>query len=117
MTTPTRMLGSLEVSASDGRVGPRRQGGTPRAVGVQPETLRRAVTVHPISSLQSEWSLWTRELESEVLAVARASSVGIVPFSPLGRVALPSVGLGIHAARAMSCARRRRQMLDRSGTE
>ena len=48
-------------------------------------TIRRAVAVHPISALQSEWSLWTRDLESEVLAVARESGVGIVPYSPLGR--------------------------------
>ncbi|WP_100498178.1 aldo/keto reductase [Geodermatophilus chilensis] len=46
---------------------------------------RRAVAVHPIAALQSEWSLWTRDLESEVLAVAREHGIGIVPFSPLGR--------------------------------
>src|SRR4051794_40278209 len=48
-------------------------------------TIERAVTVHPIAALQSEWSLWTRDLESGVLATARANGVGIVPFSPLGR--------------------------------
>jgi aryl-alcohol dehydrogenase-like predicted oxidoreductase len=48
-------------------------------------SIRRAVTVHPISALQSEWSLWTRDLEREVLAVAREAGIGIVPFSPLGR--------------------------------
>lgn len=48
-------------------------------------SLRRAASVHPISALQSEWSLWTRDLESEVLDVARELHVGIVPFSPLGR--------------------------------
>jgi aryl-alcohol dehydrogenase-like predicted oxidoreductase len=41
--------------------------------------------VHPIAALQSEWSLWTRDLEQEVLGVARECGVGIVPFSPLGR--------------------------------
>jgi aryl-alcohol dehydrogenase-like predicted oxidoreductase len=41
--------------------------------------------VHPIAALQSEWSLWTRDLEEEVLGVARQHGVGIVPFSPLGR--------------------------------
>jgi aryl-alcohol dehydrogenase-like predicted oxidoreductase len=49
------------------------------------ESIRRAVVVHPIAALQSEWSLWTRDLEPEVLAVAREHGIGIVPFSPLGR--------------------------------
>lgn len=48
-------------------------------------SLERACAVHPISALQSEWSLWTRDLEIEVLATARRLGVGIVPFSPLGR--------------------------------
>ena len=48
-------------------------------------TLERACAVHPISALQSEWSLWTRDLEAEVLGVARRLGVGIVPYSPLGR--------------------------------
>jgi aryl-alcohol dehydrogenase-like predicted oxidoreductase len=49
------------------------------------ETIRRAVAVHPIAALQSEWSLWTRDLESEVVGAAREHGVGLVPFSPLGR--------------------------------
>lgn len=49
------------------------------------ESLRRASAVHPIAALQSEWSLWTRDLESEVLGVARELGIGIVPYSPLGR--------------------------------
>ncbi len=49
------------------------------------DSLRRAAAVHPISALQSEWSLWTRDLEAEVLGVARALGIGIVPYSPLGR--------------------------------
>lgn len=49
------------------------------------ESLRRAHAVHPISALQSEWSLWTRDLEPEVLPVARELGIGIVPYSPLGR--------------------------------
>jgi aryl-alcohol dehydrogenase-like predicted oxidoreductase len=48
-------------------------------------SIRRAVAVHPIAALQSEWSLWTRDLEGEVLRVAREHGIGIVPFSPLGR--------------------------------
>ncbi|MDJ1132273.1 aldo/keto reductase [Streptomyces iconiensis] len=48
-------------------------------------TVRRAHAVHPISALQSEWSLWTRELEDEIAPVCRELGVGLVPFSPLGR--------------------------------
>jgi aryl-alcohol dehydrogenase-like predicted oxidoreductase len=48
-------------------------------------SIRRAVAVHPIAALQSEWSLWTRDLEAEVVGVAREHGIGIVPFSPLGR--------------------------------
>jgi aryl-alcohol dehydrogenase-like predicted oxidoreductase len=49
------------------------------------ETIRRAHAVHPISALQSEYSLWERNLEADVLPVLRALDIGLVPFSPLGR--------------------------------
>jgi aryl-alcohol dehydrogenase-like predicted oxidoreductase len=49
------------------------------------------MAVHPISALQSEWSLWARDLEAEVAATARRLGVGIVPFSPLGRGFLAGV--------------------------
>ncbi|MFF3741110.1 aldo/keto reductase [Streptomyces sp. NPDC002566] len=48
-------------------------------------TIRRAHAVHPIAALQSEWSLWTRDLEAEVVPVCRELGIGVVPFSPLGR--------------------------------
>jgi aryl-alcohol dehydrogenase-like predicted oxidoreductase len=48
-------------------------------------TLRRAHAVHPITALQSEWSIWERNLEGEVLDTCRALGIGIVPYSPLGR--------------------------------
>jgi aryl-alcohol dehydrogenase-like predicted oxidoreductase len=48
-------------------------------------SIERAVAVHPIAALQSEWSLWTRDLEDEVVGVARKHGIGLVPFSPLGR--------------------------------
>jgi aryl-alcohol dehydrogenase-like predicted oxidoreductase len=48
-------------------------------------TLRRAVAVHPIAALQSEYSLWTRDVEAEVLPACRELGVGFVPYSPLGR--------------------------------
>jgi aryl-alcohol dehydrogenase-like predicted oxidoreductase len=49
------------------------------------DTIRRAHAVHPISALQSEWSLWSRDLEADVIPTARELGVGIVPYSPLGR--------------------------------
>ncbi|MEU5214090.1 aldo/keto reductase [Streptomyces sp. NPDC020742] len=49
------------------------------------ETVRRAHAVHPIAALQSEWSLWTRDLEQEIAPVCRELGIGLVPFSPLGR--------------------------------
>lgn len=49
------------------------------------QTVRRAHAVHPIAALQSEWSLWTRDLEAEIAAVCRELGIGLVPFSPLGR--------------------------------
>jgi len=52
---------------------------------VGPERLRRANAVHPISALQSEYSLWERGVENEVLPAARELGIGFVPYSPLGR--------------------------------
>ena len=49
------------------------------------DTIRRAHAVHPISALQSEWSLWSRDVEREAVPTARELGVGIVPYSPLGR--------------------------------
>jgi aryl-alcohol dehydrogenase-like predicted oxidoreductase len=48
-------------------------------------TIRRAHAVHPITALQSEYSLWTREQEPEVLPLLRELGIGFVPYSPLGR--------------------------------
>jgi aryl-alcohol dehydrogenase-like predicted oxidoreductase len=48
-------------------------------------TLRRAVSVHPIAALQSEYSLWSRDVEADVLLAARECGVGFVAYSPLGR--------------------------------
>jgi aryl-alcohol dehydrogenase-like predicted oxidoreductase len=49
------------------------------------ETIRRAHAVHPISALQSEYSLWSRDIEDEVLAAIRELGIGLVAYSPLGR--------------------------------
>ena len=49
------------------------------------DTVRRAAAVHPITALQSEWSLFTRELERKIVPTCRELGIGLVPFSPLGR--------------------------------
>lgn len=62
--------------------------GKVRAIGlseVSPEILRRASAVHPVSALQSEYSLWERGVEAEVLPECRRLGVTLVPYSPLGR--------------------------------
>ena len=50
-----------------------------------PDTLRRAMKVHPIAALQSEYSLWSRDPEGDILATCRELGVGFVAYSPLGR--------------------------------
>ncbi|KAF3968983.1 hypothetical protein CMV_007196 [Castanea mollissima] len=49
-----------------------------------PDTIRRAHAVHPITALQMEWSLWTRDIEEEIIPLCRELGIGIVPYSPLG---------------------------------
>jgi aryl-alcohol dehydrogenase-like predicted oxidoreductase len=49
------------------------------------DSLERAAATHPITALESEWSLWSRDLEDAVLSAARRLGIGIVPYSPLGR--------------------------------
>jgi aryl-alcohol dehydrogenase-like predicted oxidoreductase len=50
-----------------------------------PQTIRRAAKVHPIAALQTEYSLWTRDPEGEILATCRELGIGFVAYSPLGR--------------------------------
>ena len=50
-----------------------------------PETIRRAHAVHPISALQTEYSVWARQPEAEILPTIRELGIGFVPYSPLGR--------------------------------
>lgn len=50
-----------------------------------PDTIRRAHGVHPIAALQSEWSLWTRDIEGDIVGTCRELGIGLVPYSPLGR--------------------------------
>ena len=62
--------------------------GKVRALGLSEAgagTLRKAAAVHPIAALQSEYSLWERDVEEEILPTCRALGIGFVPYSPLGR--------------------------------
>jgi len=64
------------------------QAGKVRRLGLSeasPATIRRAHAVHPISALQSEYSLWSRDPEGEILDTLRELGIGFVPYSPLGR--------------------------------
>ena len=64
------------------------QAGKVRYLGLSaasPETIRRAHAVHPISALQTEYSLWSRDPEAEILPTLRELGIGFVPYSPLGR--------------------------------
>ncbi len=64
------------------------QSGKVRYLGMSeaaPETMRRAQSVHPITALQTEYSLWSREPEDELLPTVRELGIGFVPYSPLGR--------------------------------
>jgi len=49
------------------------------------QTIRRAAAVHPIAALQTEYSLWTRDVEAEILPLCKQLGIGFVPYSPLGR--------------------------------
>ena len=64
------------------------QQGKIRHIGLSeaaPETIRRAHAVHPIAAVQTEYSLWSREPEAEILPTCRELGIGFVPYSPLGR--------------------------------
>ncbi len=64
------------------------QAGKVRYLGLseaKPATIRRAHSVHPISALQTEYSLWSRDPEDEILPTLRQLGIGLVPYSPLGR--------------------------------
>jgi aryl-alcohol dehydrogenase-like predicted oxidoreductase len=50
-----------------------------------PETIRRANKIHPVTALQTEYSLWTRDVEKELLSTVRQLHIGFVAYSPLGR--------------------------------
>src|SRR5262245_39905744 len=71
-----------------GMVGELVQAGKVRFFGLSEAgvaNIRRAHAVHPVSALQSEYSLWERNLEADIIPVLRELGIGLVPFSPLGR--------------------------------
>jgi len=71
-----------------------------------PETVRRAHRVHPISALQTEYSLWTRDLEQQMIPLLRELGIGLVPYCPLGRGFLTG---SIQAPDAMGAKDRRHE--------
>ena len=72
-------VGAMKQLVDDGKV---------RHIGLSeagPDTIRRAHAVHPLSAVQTEYSLWTRDVETDVLPTCRALGIGFVAYSPLGR--------------------------------
>ena len=71
-------VGALAELVAEGKV---------RHIGLSeagPDTIRRAHAVHPVAALQTEYSLWTRDVEAEILPLLRELGIGFVPYSPLG---------------------------------
>lgn len=88
MYYPARMDASVPLEDTVGTLAELVKEGKVRYIGlseVNAATLRRAAKVHPISMLQTEYSLWTREPEAELLPVCRELGVSLVAYSPLGR--------------------------------
>src|SRR5207253_3750684 len=86
---------------------------------VSPKTLRRAHSVHPITALQTEYSLWERHVEEEIIPACRELGIGFVPYSPLGRGFLTGAikkasDLGDNDARASRYPRFKSENLDRN---
>src|ERR1044072_4158658 len=71
-------VGALDTLVAEGKI---RYIGLP---GAGPATIRRAHAVHPIAALQTEYSLWSRDPEAELLPLLRELGIGFVPYSPLG---------------------------------
>jgi aryl-alcohol dehydrogenase-like predicted oxidoreductase len=79
---------SVPVEETVGAMGELVQAGKVRYIGLSeaaPETIRRAHATHPLTAVQSEYSLWTRDVEAEVLPTLRELGIGLVAYSPLGR--------------------------------
>jgi aryl-alcohol dehydrogenase-like predicted oxidoreductase len=79
---------NVPIEETVGAMGELVQQGKVRHIGLSeaaPETIRRAHAVHPITAVQTEYSMWTRDPEAGVLATCRELGIGFVPYSPLGR--------------------------------
>ena len=79
---------NVPIEETVGAMGELVEQGKVRHIGLSeaaPDTVRRAHSVHPITVLQTEYSLWTRDPEAEVLPTCRELGIGFVPYSPLGR--------------------------------
>lgn len=79
---------TIAIEETLGAMGELVHAGKVRFLGVSeaaPATIERAHDAHPLTAVQSEWSLWSREIEREVVPTARRLGIGIVPYSPLGR--------------------------------
>ena len=83
-TASTRTRRSRTPSAPWPSWWPRERSGTSACPRPGPTTIRRAHAVHPITALQTEYSLWTRDPEAELLPLLRELGIGFVPYSPLG---------------------------------
>jgi aryl-alcohol dehydrogenase-like predicted oxidoreductase len=91
---------AVPIEETVGAMADLRVAGKIRAIGlseVGPVTLRRANAVHPIAALQSEYSLWERNVEAEILPVLRELGIGFVPYSPLGRGFLTGRAPAVHS--------------------
>lgn len=79
-TTPIEeTIGELKKLVEEGKV---------KYIGMSdasPDTIRRAHAVHPVTAVQMEWSLWTRDIEEQIVPLCRELGIGIVPYSPIGR--------------------------------
>ena len=83
-----RVDGSVPIEETVGAMSELVQAGKVRFLGLSeaaPDTIRRANATHPICALQTEYSLWTRDLEEEILPTLRELGVALVAYSPLGR--------------------------------
>ncbi|GGG68941.1 aldo/keto reductase [Paenibacillus radicis (ex Gao et al. 2016)] len=72
-------IGAMKMLVDEGKV---------RYIGLSeasPQTIERAHAIHPIAALQTEYSIWSRDIESEVLPLCRDLNIAVVPYSPLGR--------------------------------
>jgi len=85
---PHRVEPTVPIEETVGAMAELVREGKVRHIGLSeaaPETIRRADAVHPITAVQTEYSLWSREPEAEILPTCRELGIGFVPYSPLGR--------------------------------